>query len=379
MFNTPILFLIFNRPDLAEIVFKRVREVKPAHLFIAADGPRKGFPEDREKCDKSRIIVLNMIDWDCQIHTLFQQENLGCANAVSNAITWFFNNVEEGIILEDDCLPDISFFYYCKELLSYYHNNLRIMHIGGISWKKKSKHKSQSYYFSIYPYVWGWATWRESWKYFNPKIENDISSISNVVSKYVNRKREKKYWNDIFLKMSKYQNDDIWDYLWHYSIWSNGGISILPEKNLVTNIGFGLESTHTREPVPGYKNVIQIETAPLDEILQNQTRVDAIRMDIEGGEYEVIYGMMETIKHHHPLLFIELHASLKRKLFLSELHSLGYECLYSIERGKNTSLFHGIISDTRDIVKQNIAEILQAEDNDKVYLVVLIYQSHVII
>jgi FkbM family methyltransferase len=128
-------------------------------------------------------------------------------------------------------------------------------------------------------------------------------------------------------------------------------------------------------PMPEYENVIKVETVSLDEILKNETHVDAIRMDIEGGEYEVISGMIETIRLHHPLLLIELHPSPKRKSFLRELHNLGYECLYTIERGQNTSLFHGVMADSRDILGQSITSILQAEDNEYVYLVVLIHQS----
>ena len=128
-------------------------------------------------------------------------------------------------------------------------------------------------------------------------------------------------------------------------------------------------------PMPEYENVIKVETVSLDEILKNESRVDAIRMDIEGGEYEMISGMMETIRLHHPLLLIELHPSPKRKSFLRELHTLGYECLYTIERGRNTSLFHGVMADSRDISGQSITSILQAEDNEYVYLVVLIHQS----
>jgi hypothetical protein len=116
-FETPILFLIFNRPDLTHIVFNRIREVKPKYLFVAADGPREDHPEDQRKCEEARTKVLNSIDWDCEVKTLFRDKNLGCGLAVSQAITWFFGHVEEGIILEDDTLPSISFFQFCQELL----------------------------------------------------------------------------------------------------------------------------------------------------------------------------------------------------------------------------------------------------------------------
>ena len=119
-FETPVLFLIFNRPDLSQQVFERIREIKPKQLFVAADGPRATHPDDAQKCADARRVTLNIIDWECEVKTLFRDENLGCGLAVSQAITWFFEQVEMGIILEDDCYPDLSFFRFCEKLLDYY-------------------------------------------------------------------------------------------------------------------------------------------------------------------------------------------------------------------------------------------------------------------
>ena len=157
LFEIPVLFLIFNRPDLTKIVFERIREVSPKQMFIAADGPRKEHPEDVEKCESARKIVLDMIGWDCEVKTLFQKKNLGCGLAVSQAITWFFEHVEEGIILEDDCLPDLSFFSYCSTLLEYYKLSPNVMHISGDNFQQGKKRGPNSYYFSKYIHCWGWA------------------------------------------------------------------------------------------------------------------------------------------------------------------------------------------------------------------------------
>ena len=130
MYNTPILFLIFNRPDTTKVVFERIREIKPSRLYVAADAPRQGKDKEAELCRQSRSII-DSVDWPCEVKTLFREENLGCKKAISSAITWFFEQEEYGVILEDDCLPDLSFFRFCEELLIKYKDDERIGHIGG--------------------------------------------------------------------------------------------------------------------------------------------------------------------------------------------------------------------------------------------------------
>ena len=160
--DTPILFLVFNRPDTTSKVFQRIREIQPLKLFIAADGPRPEKEGEKEKCETVKRSVLENIDWPCEVKTLFRNNNLGCGKAVSNAITWFFQNVEEGIILEDDILPDKSFFNFCKDLLEKYRYDERIKVIGGSNIHKKAGIKD-SYYFSSICRIWGWASWRRVW------------------------------------------------------------------------------------------------------------------------------------------------------------------------------------------------------------------------
>jgi hypothetical protein len=243
-FSVPILFIIFNRPDTTQIVFDQLKKIKPKKLYVAADGPRRSKVGEAEKCTLTRNII-NMINWDCEVKKLFNDENLGCKKAVSNAITWFFENEEQGIILEDDVVPNQSFFYFCSELLEFYKDDNSVMHISGNNFFYNKIKLSTSYYFSIYPHIWGWATWRRAWKLFNPDIPDFPEYKSeNLISITLNQSKEKKYWLRKFELV--YNNQvDTWDYQWLYTIWKNRGLCITPAKNLATNIGFGEDATHT--------------------------------------------------------------------------------------------------------------------------------------
>jgi len=169
MLKTPILFIIFNRIDTTKQVFAKIKEAQPQQLFIAADGPRKNRLGEEKKCKAVREWVLSQVDWDCKVYTLFRDENLGCGRGPAQAITWFFDNVEQGIILEDDCVPDISFFNYCETLLEYYKNDERIMHITGYNPEEISHFKhNTSYCFVPIEICWGWASWRHFYKKTKP-------------------------------------------------------------------------------------------------------------------------------------------------------------------------------------------------------------------
>ncbi len=215
-FDTPILLMIFNRPDTSDASFEVIGRMQPKQLFICADGPRAERPDDAAKCAKAREIV-NRVDWPCEVKTLFQEKNLGCGVGSVTGIDWMFEHVDRGIIMDDDCIPDPSFFYFCQELLEYYKDNEKIMHISGNNFQKGKKRGSASYYFSRYTHNWGWATWRRAWKY------NDFEMISPELRKH------------------------IWDKQWINSVEKQGGLAILPNVNLVSNIGSGADATHTAE------------------------------------------------------------------------------------------------------------------------------------
>lgn len=169
-FNVPILFIIFNRPETTKAVFHEIRKNQPFQLFVAADGPRREIFEDIENCRKVREII-QLIDWECNVQTLFRDENLGCKIAVSSAIDWFFSQVDEGIILEDDCLPDQSFFPFCQELLEKYRYDAKIMMIGGSNFQFNKNKFEYSYYFSRYFHIWGWASWKRAWQFYDVEMK----------------------------------------------------------------------------------------------------------------------------------------------------------------------------------------------------------------
>lgn len=244
MFKTPILFLIFNRPDTTEKVFQEIRKQKPKYLYVAADGPRSDKEGEAEKCRQTREII-NRIDWDCEFKTLFREKNLGCKIAVSSAINWFFENVEEGIILEDDCFPSESFFNFCEILLEKYRCDTRVMHISAENPLDDSFGEA-SYYFSKIPHIWGWASWRRAWQKYDVEFQDFEGFIqNNLIENVFPEKYAQKYWNKIFSRV-KDGKINTWDYQWTYTLFVNNGLSINPNLNMISNIGFGVEgATHT--------------------------------------------------------------------------------------------------------------------------------------
>jgi hypothetical protein len=243
-FHTPILFLIFNRPDTTEKVFEIIRKIKPDKLFVSADGPRPNKSGEKEKCDETKKII-ERVDWECEVHKNFSIENLGCKKGVVKGINWFFENVEEGIIIEDDCILDDSFFSFVSEMLKRYRNDERIMHIGAANFQDGKKKGEASYYFSKFCHVWGWATWRRAWKHYDVSIKSfDEFKEKQLIKNILPDKKMQNHWLKLF--QTVYDNAlDTWDFQWVYTVWKQKGMSIIPNVNLVSNIGFGEEATHT--------------------------------------------------------------------------------------------------------------------------------------
>jgi len=243
-YDTPILFLIFNRPDVTFKVFERIREQQPENLFIAADGARNNRPGELELCLETRSIIQK-IDWQCNVRILFRDENLGCSKGVSGAISWFFSQVEYGIILEDDCLPDLSFFSFCKELLLKYNTEQRIGAICGFNSQLGISRTNKSYYFARLHSSWGWATWADRWCKYN---ENDFP--------------EEKVLNDAAIKGWKEEISDTflgkidsWAYRWQYVFRKNDFICIYPNVSLIRNIGFSENASNTTGIRWWYKHI----------------------------------------------------------------------------------------------------------------------------
>jgi hypothetical protein len=243
--STPILFLVFNRPAETKRVFDAIAAVRPKQFFVAADGPRPHVTGERERCLEVRSII-DMIDWECEVNTLFLDNNLGCGKAVSGAITWFFSHVESGIVLEDDCLPAPEFFPYCEDLLAEYRDQVDVKMIGGTNFQAPNNQKACKYYFSKIPQIWGWATWRRSWEEYDYYMSDLGSFIDSGQWRKISDDADVcYYWMRCFCST---QNGtiDTWDYQWMYTIMSRSGLTVSPGVNLIQNIGVGEDSTHTR-------------------------------------------------------------------------------------------------------------------------------------
>ena len=245
--NTPVLLLIFDRKDFASRIMNVIRQAQPEHLYIAADGPRNDRPGHIEICRETRQFVIDTVDWPCHVETLFRDENMGCKMAVSSAISWFFDRVDRGIILEDDCIPDLSFFEYCQDLLLRYESDERVAAISGdrlVSLGKKFT--GWSYRFSIFSHLWGWATWRRAWAYYDLSMSHWPGlRESSWLERLLTNPDAARYWR--MQLESVYQGKiDTWDYQWVFACWVNSGLTISPNVNMISNIGFGPTATHTK-------------------------------------------------------------------------------------------------------------------------------------
>ncbi len=246
MFTTPVLLILFNRPGTTQQTFNRLKQLKPAYLFVAADGPRHNVPSDPERCRAVRAIIETQLDWDCSLHTLFKTENRGCGHGPAEAISWFFEHVEAGIILEDDCLPALHFFSFCQQLLEQYKTDKRVYMITGTNALKKWFRFRQDYFFSYMGHSLGWASWRRAWQTF----DYDLTGVhSEETRKQLHATLGSNRHADHYLaQFTAYQQTrpaDVWDFQWLFARWSNGGCTIVPAVNLVSNIGFNAEATHS--------------------------------------------------------------------------------------------------------------------------------------
>ncbi|MBY0424462.1 MAG: nucleotide-diphospho-sugar transferase, partial [Cytophagales bacterium] len=227
MFKTPILFLIFNRPNTTLKVFEVIRQVKPAQLFIASDGPRNSKEGEKEIITNLRQQILSSIDWECKVYTLFRESNLGCGRAVSEAITWFFEEVEEGIILEDDTLPDLGFFFFCQSLLTDYKDSDEVAIISGTNYLFNKLESNAPYYFSSLTAIWGWATWKRTWEGFNQYSCEAIDIDYKII---LNRFKNKHYCLHFYrmLQDALAARMDTWDLQFSYYLIKTKGLAIVP-------------------------------------------------------------------------------------------------------------------------------------------------------
>jgi len=281
--DTPVLFLIFNRIDTAKKVFETVTMAKPAKLYIACDGARQHVQGEAEVVNDLRAYVLANVTWPCEVKTLFREHNMGCRWAVSSAIDWFFENEEQGIILEDDCLPDPSFFGYCEKMLYKYRNDERVMHIAGCNFQNDISRSDGSYYFSKICHIWGWATWRRAWALYDVEMKTYPQFKEYNHIEYIFQ--DKKYTDYMYRCFDATFDGRIntWDYQWVFTIWSQGGLCVAPQKNLISNIGFGEHATLTKNSENYFANrpLFAIEEELVEPTFMVQNKIaDIYTMDL---------------------------------------------------------------------------------------------------
>jgi hypothetical protein len=254
MTRTPVVLIIFRRPDLTARVLRAIAQARPSTLLVVADGPRPDRPDDERGCEAARAVI-DRIDWDCEVIRRFSDVNLGCGRGPATGISWAFEQVDEAIILEDDCLPLPSFFRYCDEMLERYRDDQRVMHISGSTLRRHPVAISQSYFFSQFNVAAGsWATWRRAWRLFDATVRlwpslRDTSWLHDRLGS----EAAVRYWAHEFHVAYEREGDvSYWDHQWTFACWANSGLSVAPRTNLAANLGGGVDATHmtgTGDPI----------------------------------------------------------------------------------------------------------------------------------
>lgn len=265
--SPPVLIVAFNRPERLRDLIERLRIIRPPSVYVAIDGPRAEVDSDARNVRETRELV-RAIDWPCQVHTLFQESNLGCGRGVSTAITWFFSQVEEGIILEDDVLPDPTFFPFCAELLDRYRFDPRVFAVSGCNFAPPEaiSQPDASYRFSAITHVWGWATWRRSWNLYSYRMTDWRKRLHGMrrwdamgrdIGGYM-------FWTFVFDWM-RFGRVDTWDYQLTLTQMASQGLTVTSNSNLTQNVGFSNEATHTKAP-PKYLRRVEPTWFPLAHV-----------------------------------------------------------------------------------------------------------------
>ncbi len=257
--TVPVLFLTFNRFTTAKKVFEEIKKSQTPRLYLASDGPRIDKITESKKIQNIRDFLLANIDWECEVFTLFHEENLGCKYAVSKAIDWFFTNEEMGIVLEDDCLPSQSFFSFCQELLIRYKDDTRIFLINGYNHQKTWKSDECDYFFSLLGGIWGWASWRRAWQHYDVEMKDidlfiNMNGFERVLGTSLGKIKQEMIYKGII-----HEKVNSWALQWGYARHKNSGLTCIPSKSLIENIGFGDDATHTDEI-----NIHQVKRHELD-------------------------------------------------------------------------------------------------------------------
>jgi len=283
---TPVAFFIFNRPDTTRRVFEEIRKVRPATLLVVADGPRT--PAEASKCRETRAII-ETVDWPCRVLKNYSETNLGCKIRVSSGLDWVFDEVEEAIILEDDCLPSQSFFFFCQELLNRYRNDERIMHITGDNFQATNKDFNcpESYYFTHITHIWGWASWRRAWRHYDVNVRQwPAVKQSHLLSKLFREDGAVARWEE---KFQDYYEGKInsWDGQWSLACFAAGGLCVVPRLNLISNIGL-VDATHAAHRES--HKLFDIEAHELDFPLVHPRNI-SVNIEAENFVQEYMFGV----------------------------------------------------------------------------------------
>jgi hypothetical protein len=288
--TTPVALLVFNRPEATARVFAAIREARPTQLLVVADGPRMDHVDEGRRCEEVREIV-GRVDWPCKVQQNYSDINLGCKQRVASGLDWVFKQVEEAIILEDDCLPDQTFFRFCQEMLYRYRNDIRVTSISGTNLLGRWKDDMQSFHFSFYSGIWGWASWRRAWHFYDvdmllwrdPKSRLRIKDV-------LGNGRLFQMWALEFDRVTD-GHIDTWDYQWTFAQLMQSGLTLTSAVNLVSNIGFNAHATHTINPNNSFS---EISTFPCRDPLKMNHAV------LADHDYDA--ALLEKVLAERPLL-----------------------------------------------------------------------------
>ncbi len=312
--STPVVFLIFRRPDLTARVFEAIRQAQPKKLLIVADGPRD--QAEALLCQQTRAVT-EQIDWDCEVLHNYSDLNLGCRKRVSSGLDWAFKQVEEAIVLEDDCLPHPSFFRYCQELLDRYRDDRRIWCISGNNFQDDQWRGEGSYYFSNYNHCWGWASWRRAWQHYDHDLENwPAFCDGRYLEAILDSSQEVQHWQGTFEKLHSLGKPNSWAYVWTFTCWQNRGLTALPNLNLVSNIGFGADGTHTLEESKwANMSVADIGQLRHPAFIARDRAADMYTFDHHFGGLQARHNQRMHVRIRHKLS--RLKAAIKSSLHLA--------------------------------------------------------------
>jgi hypothetical protein len=312
-FDVPILMIIFNRPDVTTRVFEAVRAVRPKKLYVGADGPRRHRLDDVENCRLAREAITKNIDWPCELRTLFRDENLGGRLAVTGAFKWYFEQVAEGIVLEDDDLPDPTFFPFCKVMLEKYRNNPHVMTIEGTSIQDSNpcQQRDDSYYFSNIPMGWGWAGWRRTWEAYDPDVKQwPVLRDSGFIREKIDNAGAYERFARVFDDYHEGRLPDSYDAQIVFGSLSRNGLAVTPWRNLISNIGFGASASHTFDANSRWANMqtypMQFPLRHPNDVVVNHAADAYLYREFFGVDKKLRYRLLRPIKNMFPKVYAKV-------------------------------------------------------------------------